>query len=103
MFTDVGFHLKILIQEIIVFTDVGFHFNSGFRKILCTPLFPLLVILKYPSLNKTKRSHFFLCNFFLRPVCKKSDKLSENFDLVFVFSTLHLMKDSSISIYILLS
>ena len=35
------FSPKILIQEIIVFTDVGFHLNSGFTKILCTPIFPL--------------------------------------------------------------
>ena len=24
-----------------MFTDVGFHLNSGFTKILCTPIFPL--------------------------------------------------------------
>ena len=31
MFTEVGF----------VFTDVGFHLNSGFTKIVCTPICPL--------------------------------------------------------------
>ena len=38
MFTIVGFQQ---IQEIFVFTEVGFHLNSGFTKILCTPIFPL--------------------------------------------------------------
>ena len=28
-------------SENIVFTDVGFLLNSGFTKILCTPIFPL--------------------------------------------------------------
>ena len=29
-----------------MFTDVGFHLNSGFTKILCTPIFPLQEIHK---------------------------------------------------------
>ena len=31
VFTDVGF----------VFTDVGYHINSGFKKTVCTQIFPL--------------------------------------------------------------
>ena len=27
-----------------MFTDVGFHLNSGFTKILCSPIFPLLLL-----------------------------------------------------------
>ena len=47
------FSPKIWIQEIIVFTDVGFHLNSGFTKILCTPIFPLL----YPWSGTRSQSH----------------------------------------------
>ena len=34
MFTDVGF----------VYTDVGFHLNSGFTKVLGTPILPLVLV-----------------------------------------------------------
>ena len=42
MFADVDLQLNLGFEfENIVFTNLGFDLNSGFTKILCTPIFPL--------------------------------------------------------------
>ena len=73
----------------IVFTDVGFHPNSGFTKILCTPIFPLAygfgaILKEYLVIFKV----FFELNSFVPIIIiRETGKVTNRYGHIMTFST----------------